>query len=642
MLCRFQRKAPSTYNGNSSNSSEPGEIPTLELGDRIAKKGKRIGKLKFISKPSASKATKESKVASELSTEPEKGPNREVANGQDFQVKNGIDSLKEVTGSHQERSKVDRVTEHRLPKTETPLTTSNDKCHFSKAGKIDFQSSNCLVQAVQDLNLQERRKTQKESHTQDIMQVASGVSINERQHENILLQQAPKVTGYISLTQVESPCRLIRPSVISVIGLYHQKGKRLGFTITGGRDCICGPRGIFVKTIFPHGLAAEDGRLKEGDEILSINETPIKGLTFQEAIQTLKQNRRGLFVLTVSTELLSPELTTSSIATHMNRSNSLNFLNSGGASLGGSDEGSSSFPGRKTPGPKDRIVMEVTLHKEPRIGLGIGSCCLALENSPPGIYIHSLAPGSVAKLRSNLSRGDQILEVNSINVHYAVLSKVHTILSQCPPGQVRLVIGRHPNPKVSEKEMDEAIARSTTQEIKEANSSGLGSPSKSASFAKRDSPVSESDLSPYFIHDVPGLLSDLMATDSEDEDCSGSGCSISQTADCLPTPLVCKRVLECPVLCIPGWRDPPILSLHQGRRGPFILIPAPPWKMQDKAVSPSTPASHPGSPSPSSYFLIHMPRGEESSSSRLQQKSGSFRRQLAQQHWFSKLASLSL
>lgn len=46
------------------------------------------------------------------------------------------------------------------------------------------------------------------------------------------------------------------------------------------------------------------------------------------------------------------------------------------------------------------------------------------------------------------SRGDQILEVNSVNVRHAALSKVHSILSKCPPGPVRLVIGRHPNPKV--------------------------------------------------------------------------------------------------------------------------------------------------------------------------------------------------
>ncbi|KAM4875932.1 PDZ domain-containing protein 2 [Thomomys bottae] len=338
-----------------------------------------------------------------------------------------------------------------------------------------------------------------------------------------------KSTRSLSTTHVESPWRLIRPSVISIIGLYKEKGKGLGFSIAGGRDCIRGQMGIFVKTIFPNGSAAEDGRLKEGDEILDVNGIPIKGLTFQEAIHTFKQIRSGLFVLTVRTKLLSPSLTPCSTPTHMSRSSSPNFNTSGGMAAGGSDEGaSSSSLGRKAPGPKDRIVMEVTLNKEPRVGLGIGACCLALENSPPGIYIHSLAPGSVAKMESNLSRGDQILEVNSVNVRHAALSKVHAILSKCPPGPVRLVIGRHPNPKVSEQEMDEVIARSTSQESKEASSSGLGTPLKSPSLAKKDSLISESDLSQYFTPDVQGHLTDFLVAGSEDEDHSGSGCSTTE------------------------------------------------------------------------------------------------------------------
>ncbi|KAM5260620.1 PDZ domain-containing protein 2 isoform 4-T10 [Hipposideros larvatus] len=336
-----------------------------------------------------------------------------------------------------------------------------------------------------------------------------------------------KSTRSLSTTQVESPWRLIRPSVISIIGLYKEKGKGLGFSIAGGRDCIRGQMGIFVKTIFPNGSAAEDGRLKEGDEILDVNGIPIKGLTFQEAIHTFKQIRSGLFVLTVRTKLLSPSLTPCSTPTHMSRSSSPNFNASGATSVVGSDESSSSSLGRKAPGPKDRIVMEVTLNKEPRVGLGIGACCLALENSPPGIYIHSLAPGSVAKMESNLSRGDQILEVNSVNVRHAALSKVHAILSKCPPGPVRLVIGRHPNPKVSEQEMDEVIARSTYQESKEANSSpGLGTPLKSPSLVKKDSLISESELSQYFAQDGPGPLSDFVVAGSEDEDHTGSGCSL--------------------------------------------------------------------------------------------------------------------
>uniref|UniRef100_A0A8I5NYK4 PDZ domain-containing protein 2 n=1 Tax=Papio anubis TaxID=9555 RepID=A0A8I5NYK4_PAPAN len=589
MLRRFKHKAHSTYNGNSSNSSEPGEAPTLELGDRTAKKGKRTRKFGVISRPPANKAPEESKgrigceVSSDPSTELENGPDPELGNGHVFQLENGPDSLKEVAGPHLERSEVDRGTEHRIPKTDAPLTTSNDKRRFSKGGKTDFQSSDCLARMPgtdepQDVCGAEESKGNLESPKQgsnkiklksrlsggvhrlesveeyNELMVRNGdprirmleVSRDGRKHSLPQLLDSSsasqeyhivkKSTRSLSTTQVESPWRLIRPSVISIIGLYKEKGKGLGFSIAGGRDCIRGQMGIFVKTIFPNGSAAEDGRLKEGDEILDVNGIPIKGLTFQEAIHTFKQIRSGLFVLTVRTKLVSPSLTPCSTPTHMSRSASPSFNTSGGASAGGSDEGSSSSLGRKTPGPKDRIVMEVTLNKEPRVGLGIGACCLALENSPPGIYIHSLAPGSVAKMESNLSRGDQILEVNSVNVRHAALSKVHAILSKCPPGPVRLVIGRHPNPKVSEQEMDEVIARSTYQESKEANSSpGLGTPLKSPSLAKKDSLISESELSQYFAHDVPGPLSDFMVAGSEDEDHPGSGCSTSEEGSLPPS-----------------------------------------------------------------------------------------------------------
>ncbi|XP_032271352.1 PDZ domain-containing protein 2 isoform X2 [Phoca vitulina] len=634
MLRRFKHKVHSPYNGNSSNSSEPGETPTLELGDQTVKKGKRARKFGVISRPSTQKATEEPKSSPgcEFDNDPiselDNGPDPELGNGHAFELENGSESLKELAGSHLDSSEADRGTEHSIPKTDASLPTSNDKRRFSKSGKTDFQSSDCLARensaedllrltskslpdltsSVEDVSSWTDNEDQEPDGEEDEgpssssvrgtmpasdepqdsggpeeskgnlespkqgsskmklksrlsggvhrlesveeyneLMVRNGdprarmleVSRDGRKHSLPQLldstgasqeyQIVKKSTRSLSATQVESPWRLIRPSVISIIGLYKEKGKGLGFSIAGGRDCIRGQMGIFVKTIFPNGSAAEDGRLKEGDEILDVNGIPIKGLTFQEAIHTFKQIRSGLFVLTVRTKLLSPSLTPCSTPTHMSRSSSPNFNTSGGSSAAGSDEGSSSSLGRKAPGPKDRIVMEVTLNKEPRVGLGIGACCLALENSPPGIYIHSLAPGSVAKMESNLSRGDQILEVNSVNVRHAALSKVHTILSKCPPGPVRLVIGRHPNPKVSEQEMDAVIARSTYQESKEASSSpGLGTPLKSPSLAKKDALISEAEASQDFAHGVPGSLSDLVVAGSEDENPPGSGRSTSE------------------------------------------------------------------------------------------------------------------
>jgi hypothetical protein len=66
--------------------------------------------------------------------------------------------------------------------------------------------------------------------------------------------------------------------------------KSLGFSVVGGRDSSMG---IYVKSIFEEGQAADLGVLQEGDEILSVNNRSMKGLTHDEAVGVFKSIKTG-------------------------------------------------------------------------------------------------------------------------------------------------------------------------------------------------------------------------------------------------------------------------------------------------------------------------------------------------------------
>ncbi|RXN25559.1 multiple PDZ domain -like protein [Labeo rohita] len=77
----------------------------------------------------------------------------------------------------------------------------------------------------------------------------------------------------------------------------------LGFSIVGGFGSSHGDLPIYVKNIFPKGAAVEDGRLRRGVQLLTVNGQSLEGVTHSEAVELLRQTSG-----TVTLQVLSKRL----------------------------------------------------------------------------------------------------------------------------------------------------------------------------------------------------------------------------------------------------------------------------------------------------------------------------------------------
>ncbi|XP_048584388.1 multiple PDZ domain protein [Nematostella vectensis] len=202
----------------------------------------------------------------------------------------------------------------------------------------------------------------------------------------------------------------------------------LGFSVVGLKSENRGELGIFIQEIQEEGVAGRDGRLRESDQILSIDGQQLdSGISHEEAIVLLQKTRGEveLIVARGGIPRTGTSRTTSGASSVISRTPSNVSLVSDASTTIPADDGT-----------HWRQIETIDLHND---GTGLGFGIIGGRSS--GVSIKTILPGGVADKDGRLQEHDQIMQIGDVNVGGMGSEQVAQVLRDAG-SHVRLVISR--------------------------------------------------------------------------------------------------------------------------------------------------------------------------------------------------------
>ncbi|TKS82070.1 Pro-interleukin-16 Interleukin-16 [Collichthys lucidus] len=199
---------------------------------------------------------------------------------------------------------------------------------------------------------------------------------------------------------------------VQVVVLHKEMGVGLGFSVAGGVDQN---KPVTVHKVFHSGVAAQEGSIREGDQVLSINGTSLCGFVHWEALRVLRRAKaRELGVVVL-------------------RRGGISSICKGGAQANnaGPTQTQQTVSGQR---------LCVCLEKNNRdLGFSLeGGLGSSLENRP--ITVQKIFQGGPV---DKVCPGDEVLEIEGVSTMGMRRLEAWTLIRKLPPGPVEVVLRRH-------------------------------------------------------------------------------------------------------------------------------------------------------------------------------------------------------
>lgn len=261
--------------------------------------------------------------------------------------------------------------------------------------------------------------------------------------------------------------------------------------------------GVIIKSLTEHGVAAKDGRLKVGDQILAVDDEVVVGCPVEKFISLLKTAKTTVKLTICAENPDSPATSVAGAANEGKRSSSQSPVVPQSSSPEPEPIRStsrSSTPAIFASDPATCPIIpgcETTIEiSKGRTGLGL-SIVGGSDTLLGAIIIHEVYEEGAACKDGRLWAGDQILEVNGIDLRKATHDEAINVLRQTPQ-RVRLTLYRDEAPY-----KEEDVCDALTVELQKKPGKGLG---LSIVGKRNDTGVFVSDIVKGGIADADGRL----------------------------------------------------------------------------------------------------------------------------------------